>query len=250
MGTSMPDTLSGWFIESCDCESLCPCWIDDEPDDNHCTGLFAWVVQDGSLGGVDVSGARIASVSTHNGRRRAPESGRYSILFIDVGAVQDGNAGFPALEGAFRAPEGGVLAELAEVNGVVLAARAARVEIEGEPGGPAAWCVRIRPIAQGDGAALDDFRALEAHGGLLAFAADGAGAAPLTLNHTALDKELAVVGDGVEALVASRFRVNLPSLPGGYVDRSNRSGMRGLFGYGRRQQAEEQPRREPARPGR
>ena len=121
MGTSMPDTLRGWFIESCDCESLCPCWIDDEPDDNHCTGLFAWVVEDGSLGDVDVSGARIASVSTHNGRRRAPEGGRYSILFVDVGSVEDREAAFPALERAFRSPEGGVLAELAEVNGVVLA---------------------------------------------------------------------------------------------------------------------------------
>jgi hypothetical protein len=249
----MPDTLSGWFIESCDCESLCPCWIDDEPDDNHCTGLFAWAVQEGSLGGVDVSGARIASVSTHNGRRRAPEGGRYSILFIDIGSVEEGGAAFPALEGAFRAPEGGVLAELAEVNGVVLAARAARVEIEGKPGGPSNWCVRIHPAAHGNGAAPADVRALEAHGGLLAFDTDdaaGAGVAPLTLDHTALDKELAVVGEGVEALVASRFRVNLPSLPGGYVDRSNRSGMRGLFDYGRRRQAGQQPRREPAHPGR
>ena len=40
--------LNGTFVEACDCRLMCPCWTDDEPDDGHCTGLFAWSVDAGS----------------------------------------------------------------------------------------------------------------------------------------------------------------------------------------------------------
>ena len=36
--------LNGTFVEACDCRLMCPCWTDDEPDDGHCTGLFAWAL--------------------------------------------------------------------------------------------------------------------------------------------------------------------------------------------------------------
>lgn len=56
-------TLSGQFIETCDCKSLCPCWADDYPDEDHCTGLFAWQVQSGRLEGDDAASARSMSAT-------------------------------------------------------------------------------------------------------------------------------------------------------------------------------------------
>jgi hypothetical protein len=55
--------LRGDFIESCDCFDLCPCWVDDDPDEDHRTGLVVWKLGEGSTigtksGGLDVSGCR------------------------------------------------------------------------------------------------------------------------------------------------------------------------------------------------
>ena len=38
----MSYTLTGSFIEACDCFIVCPCWVDEDADDGHCTGLVAW----------------------------------------------------------------------------------------------------------------------------------------------------------------------------------------------------------------
>ncbi|WP_110007211.1 DUF1326 domain-containing protein [Geodermatophilus normandii] len=132
------DVLEGWFIETCDCESLCPCWVDDDPDDDHCTGLFAWVIDHGRVSGVDglvdVGGARVVSISTHNGRRRDPDGGRYSVLFVDVDDVVHREDAYDALERAFGAPRG-PLADLSEVMGAVLSVSPAEIRVEGEGAG-------------------------------------------------------------------------------------------------------------------
>ncbi|SFO78603.1 hypothetical protein SAMN05660464_1182 [Geodermatophilus dictyosporus] len=251
-GTRLPaHALAGWFVETCDCETLCPCWVDEDPDDDHCTGLFAWVVEDGRLPGdggpVDVAGARVVSISTHDGRRRGPDGGRYSVLFVDVDDVPaHGAEAYDALARAFGAPEG-PLADLAEVMGAVLSVSPAAIRVESGEGRDEAggWRIRVHEKQQVDGArhpteaTTSDIPAFEADGADLAFdrpdgAGDGvaaaAGGEPLTLNRTALHRELAAVGS-VTAMTATRFRLNLPVLPGGYADATRRSAMRGRFAY-------------------
>ena len=258
------DGLEGWFIETCDCETLCPCWVDDDPDDNHCTGLFAWVIDDGRLAGdeglVDVGGARVVSCSTHNGRRRDPDGGRYSVVFVDVdGVAPEGAAdavaaqrqAYDALARAFGAPRG-PLADLSEVMGAVLSVSPAEIVVEREEGREknGSWCIRVCEKRRADGArhptefTTSDTPSFEADGTHLVFdppdgggadrGGDGAaaqtGGEPLTLNRTALHQELAAVGS-VTAMTATRFRLNLPALPGGYVDATRRSAMRGRFAY-------------------
>ena len=34
--------LVGRFLEACDCYAICPCWIDELPDEDRCTGLYVW----------------------------------------------------------------------------------------------------------------------------------------------------------------------------------------------------------------
>ncbi len=65
----MPYRLEGHFIEACDCFTICPCWIDGEPDEDECTGLFVWEITAGSVDGVAVSGLNAASISFHTGKR-------------------------------------------------------------------------------------------------------------------------------------------------------------------------------------
>jgi hypothetical protein len=67
----MSYSLSGDFIETCDCTVICPCWVDEDPVGGHCTGLIAWHLEKGSrICGHDVGGCTVVSISTHAGNRR------------------------------------------------------------------------------------------------------------------------------------------------------------------------------------
>lgn len=61
--------LRGRFLEACDCEVLCPCWVGQPPDSGECSGLFAWDIEDGEVAGRPVPGCRVVSVSHHEGER-------------------------------------------------------------------------------------------------------------------------------------------------------------------------------------
>lgn len=254
-------TLSGQFIETCDCKSLCPCWADDEPDEEHCTGLFAWRVESGRLEGgagdrgpVDVSNARVVSISAHRGHRHHPAGERNSVFFIDVDDVAgDRDAAYGYLREAFSDPASGPLADLASVTGTVIDVLPGRIEMtydDRAAAGGQAWSIRVELIPDGNGAQHPPGPVFEGGGDLLAFdQGDGSGDAPvvegrgvddptteqripMTLSNTALHKELAAVG-AVTALTATRFRVLLPDLPGGLADRTDRSAMSGAFSYPR-----------------
>jgi hypothetical protein len=42
----MPYRMNGRFFEACDCYVPCPCWFDDTPDEDECSGLIAWGIAD------------------------------------------------------------------------------------------------------------------------------------------------------------------------------------------------------------
>jgi hypothetical protein len=54
--------LSGRSMELCNCKMLCPCWLgpDGRPDQGWCGGTFAFDIERGSSGGVDLTGTRVA----------------------------------------------------------------------------------------------------------------------------------------------------------------------------------------------
>jgi hypothetical protein len=103
--------MRGQFLEACDCKVMCPCWFDQDPDENECTGMVAWYIEQGEISGVDVSGLITVSVSQHGGSRR--DARARTVLFIDERATDQQEE---ALADAFTGKLGGPLGELAEIT--------------------------------------------------------------------------------------------------------------------------------------
>ena len=211
--------LAGRFIEVCDCTLLCPCWVSEAPDDNHCTGLFVWDIGtlDGHpptdhnrsiIDGTDVTGRRVVSVSIHRGRRPPAAAGAaegaaakgaaeteagtgydgtLTVLIVDHEATPEQ---YGVLVQAFRGALEGPLANLADVSGTVIQSLQAVVDLTGVGGD---WTVKVTA----PGAATPDL--VDVASTPARFPPDDG--QPLTLRHTALDTELGVrAGTEVTAL--------------------------------------------------
>jgi len=219
----MDYNISGDFIETCDCFLMCPCWVDDDPDEGHCTGLFAWRLAARSrIDGVDVAGRTVVSVSTHTGNRR--DGGTATALFIDADASTDQ---LVLLGRAFSGELGGPLGDLAAVSGAVLQRERAGITIE--PDGDH-WQVTVAGLP-GNSADDEDNAVTLVHatGADRIFEGEDE---PLVLRRTALGKELGVpAGTDVTAQQGDQLAVRLAVLPGAYVEVTGRSGMRGRFAY-------------------
>jgi hypothetical protein len=211
--------LNGTFVEACDCRLMCPCWTDDEPDDGHCTGLFAWALDPGSsVDGLPVGGAGVVCVTTHLGRRRgeARESS-VSVLFVDTADLPSADDVFRALGHAFSGDVPGPLADLAAVNGTVVLVDRAAVTVA-DAGGACTVTVRDLAGVEAVAATLNP--------------ATFDGREPLTLRRTALSKELGIEDEEtVTAHHSDSLAIRAAALPGGYLEVTGRSGMRGPFHY-------------------
>lgn len=104
--------LRGRFFEACDCDVPCPCWFEQDPDEDECTGLIAWQIERGVVNGFDVSGLTVVSLSQHGGHRETPQH-LHMALVVDEHA-DDGQ--FRALGEAFSGALGGPLGELARMS--------------------------------------------------------------------------------------------------------------------------------------
>ena len=54
--------LEGSLLEVCNCDTLCPCWIGDDPDNGFCQSVVAYNLTKGTITGVDVSGLTLIGV--------------------------------------------------------------------------------------------------------------------------------------------------------------------------------------------
>lgn len=215
--------LTGQFVEACDCRLMCPCWTDDEPDEGHCTGLFAWSLDPGSkIDTLGVGGAKAVCLTSHAGRRRpeAPQEDTVSVLFVDISAIakKDRDKAFALLTDAFSGRAAGPLADLAKVNGTVITAYKANVGIAQN----GQTCVVSATDVNGLETVKVDLRPARFDGN-----------PALELRNTALHKELQVPPNE-PAVVAQRsgtLEVRAASLPGGQIHATGRSGMRGAFRY-------------------
>lgn len=214
----MPEyDLGGSFIEACDCYTVCPCWVDDDPDEGHCTGLTAWLLDaDSVIGRVGVGGRSVVSVTTHTGNRRT--SGAATVLFVDDEASDEQ---FGVLREAFAGRSDGPLAGLAAVTGEVIAEERARITVSPKK---KRWSVEV--VRAGDS------RAVVASGSPRSF--DGS-SRPMVLRGTALSEEFGIPdrprAADVTAQAGEGLDVMVGELPGGFVRVTGRSGMRGSFEY-------------------
>src|SRR5947209_15980714 len=117
--------MEGSLLEVCSCDTLCPCWIGEDPDNGTCESVVAYHFDGGTIRGVDVSGLTLASAVLIPGNVLA---GHWKqVIFIDDAASDEQ---FEAILDAFSGKLGGPLADLAELVGEVLAVERAPISHE------------------------------------------------------------------------------------------------------------------------
>lgn len=194
--------LQGSFMELCDCFAVCPCWVGQNPTEDRCTGAFGWVIEDGQVGGIEVGGLRVVSVSFHSGHRDA--GGQEVYLFVDENAS---DTQFGALVELFTGQRGGPLGELGTLMGVLRGSSRAPIglTVTGK-----VITITVGHQVTGDAGVLtgQDGQIMElAHGRLAQ-----------------------VLGTPAEIGVSSAFHVDLGGR-GFSVDVTGRAAMRGRFRY-------------------
>jgi hypothetical protein len=99
--------IRGTYFESCNCDAVCPCRrIDGVPGGRSthgvCLGVLSWVVEDGVVGEIDLSGLPVALASRYSDDE--PGSPWTYVLYLDAGASGEQRA---ALEDIFTGRLGG-----------------------------------------------------------------------------------------------------------------------------------------------
>ncbi len=194
--------LRGRFFEACDCSVPCPCWFEQEPDEDECTGLIAWHVERGTINGFDVSGLSVVSLSQHGGHRDRPRHLHMALVIDD--RADDGQ--YQALAEAFSGELGGPLGELARMEqGAHLVERAPVVyETDG----------RRTQLRVGPRVLIESELLL------------GATGRPITINDGVMARLLSPSGESGRA---RRFQLELPAIPA--IDAAARSTTSGRFDY-------------------
>ena len=194
--------MKGEFLEVCDCFTICPCWTGRDPDEDVCTGVFAWVIEDGQIDGVDVGGLTVVSASTHAGNRA--DAHQRVQLFVSEDA---GEAQVQALAGAFGGLYGGPLDELGNILGELVGVERVPIEID--------FAQRRAKLTVGRAITADTKTIIGPNGD------------PMTLAGAKLSN---VLGTPAEVGESLRLKVSLPAL-GVQLDLQGRSAMRGRFSY-------------------
>lgn len=195
--------LSGRFLEACDCYVPCPCWFDNDPNEDACTGVVAWQIENGEIEGVDVTGLSVVSVSQHGGHRDLAHHMRV-VLLLDEAASEEQ---LGALGRAFTGCLGGPLGELARMTGDLAAVETAKISL----------------VADNDTASLDVPKRVAVRAKTLR----GSTTRPITIG----DGQLAtLLGTPAVAGKSSRYRLTIDAGP---IDISvnGRSTTAGRFEY-------------------
>ena len=197
--------LRGQFLEACDCHVMCPCWFEEDPDEDSCTGFMAWYVEKGVVDGVDVSGLTAISVSHHEGHRG--RSKMRVAFFVDEWATDEQVA---VLYKAFTGALGGPLGDLARLDEDVTSVRRAPIKLTSDSAGTELTVgnevtTTVKPLV-------------------------GATGRIISVADSALAK---VLGTPADVCKSSRFKLDM-SGEGFDLDLSGRSANRGRFVYVRK----------------
>src|SRR5262245_10650493 len=99
--------IRGSYFESCNCDAICPCRrIDGVPGGRSthgiCAGVLSWVIEDGAMDGVDLSGLPVALALRYSDDE--PGSPWTWLHNLDAAATDEQRS---ALEGIFTGRLGG-----------------------------------------------------------------------------------------------------------------------------------------------
>lgn len=92
--------IRGSYLESCNCDAICPCRrVNGAPGGRSthgvCTGVLSWLVEDGAVDEVDVSGLPVAVAMAYDDDE--PSSPWTWILYLDARASDQQRAGLEAI---------------------------------------------------------------------------------------------------------------------------------------------------------
>jgi hypothetical protein len=128
--------VAGTYVESCNCDPICPCRrIDGRLGGRStygiCLGALSWIVEEGDLDGTDLSGLNVALASRYSDDEAgSPWS---IVLYLDERGAQEQLA---ALEQIFLGQVPGTQIDhfpWAWKRSIVLAVRPARIELDHTP---------------------------------------------------------------------------------------------------------------------
>lgn len=108
--------IEGRLLEVCTCNTLCPCWVGDDPDGGMCDSALAWRIDTGVIEGVDVSGRTLA-LSVHI-PGNVLQGNWTAVVYVDDQTTDEQQA---ALLKVFTGQLGGAIADLAGLIGEVVA---------------------------------------------------------------------------------------------------------------------------------
>jgi hypothetical protein len=121
--TSQGYQLEGTLLEVCNCETLCPCWIGDDPDNGYCLSVVAYNLTKGTISGVDVSGLTLIGV-VHIPGNILEGNWKQAVLVDDRASDEQMDAMLQCFSGAL----GGPLADLASLVGERVSIERAKIE--------------------------------------------------------------------------------------------------------------------------
>jgi hypothetical protein len=118
--------VEGRLLEVCTCNTLCPCWVGENPDgDGTCDSVLGWYVDRGTVQGVDVSD-RCLCVSTHIPGNVLAGNWKVALLVDDRCSEEQQTA----LLNVFTGQLGGAVADLAALIGEVVAVERAPITFD------------------------------------------------------------------------------------------------------------------------
>lgn len=205
--------LSGEFIECCDCYTICPCWTNDKPDEDHCSAIYVWTFDIGAMiAGEILDGRSIVAASFHGNR-----GGSQSALYVDDTLSPKAQQ---ALLGAFAGQGGSTLRDVSKLLGTIIDQGSAKITRSRNNDG---WEVEVSVVQK----SLKHARLAYARGGPSIM---DDGLKVLTIDHSALHKELRLTGP-VEVQAVERFEMAVSPFLGGPFTYQGRAGMLARFNY-------------------
>lgn len=127
--TDMVYQIEGRLLEVCTCNTLCPCWVGEDPDGGTCDSSFAYRIDQGMIEGVDVAGRTLA-LSVHIPGNVLAGNWR-AVVYIDDESTDEQQA---ALLKVFTGQLGGAIADFASLIGEVVAVERAPISFSVDEG--------------------------------------------------------------------------------------------------------------------
>lgn len=107
--------VEGRLLEVCTCNTLCPCWVGEDPDLGYCDGILGWHVDKGNIEGLDVSGRTIVMLCHIPGNIL---KGNWSVrVYVDQNATEKQK---DELLKVWSGKLGGPIADMAKLVGEIV----------------------------------------------------------------------------------------------------------------------------------